>query len=797
MPFPVTNPWRAPVNSGNDWGDIRWNINNQIDLIAKFYDKAEIDEMLSHIWGSGKMIVVPVLPATWEDWFIYLVSHDGTGNPPFDMYIWTEDDTFQLIWNTNVDLSNYYTKAESDTRYQRKLIAGEHIDLNDLTNEISADLSDYYTQQEVQDLIDAIDTVKMQRVESLPTTWIQNIIYLLPTADPDVYEQWIWEVDTSVTPAVWSWKLVWTMEIDLSDYYTKTESDDRFLQIVDEKVLVYPFPVIGDDITEIVEMLQDGKAIILSTYDENDPDNAIFWLIKEYTDTQIFVDKPTQKEIYTFDANNEVTSISVDSEQPLYRRDYRWTDSTDDKIRNSFSQNKEYSTDTTLILDDVIGAYASWMPYKLVVTNSDTTNPITLTLGTDIENPKDFDLVIWPEEKVSYMLIREWNKLNIRWASNELDKYYTKTQVNDLLDEKQDKLTDGAGITGDLTDNQRLSVVNLTGKVIDWITTSSLWNYIKSKITGAISWVITNNLTVSRAVQSDSNGKLSVSATTATELGYVRGVTSAIQTQLDSKIDTAGTGLTKDGTTLKHSNSVTANTTNWLKYFQYDAQGHITSWTNKTLGRGIDDQSNVIWHSNTAITAKTTEAIYPTKIDAYWHVTSAWTWQAITDQFRSAAANQILNRTGANTMWKACWKMVGIFTRRITQSLTTDTMNNINLTASNDTDSSYVSLTSNACRIAKTGIYRIDITARLQDSVTNTSAYKHWNVSVTNSNDGNEWGCWISTYMRHKITTTFYVYYTANTLIKPMIYPVKIGAITWSTDILSYVTMVVTCVKES
>ena len=74
--------------------------------------------------------------------------------------------------------------------------------------------------------------------------------------------------------------------------------------------------------------------------------------------------------------------------------------------------------------------------------------------------------------------------------------------------------------------------------------------------------MITSNLTVSRAVQSDSNGKLSVSATTATELGYVRGVTSAIQTQLDSKIDTAGTGLTKDGTTLKHSNSVTANTTN-------------------------------------------------------------------------------------------------------------------------------------------------------------------------------------------------------------------------------------------
>ena len=43
-------------------------------------------------------------------------------------------------------------------------------------------------------------------------------------------------------------------------------------------------------------------------------------------------------------------------------------------------------------------------------------------------------------------------------------------------------------------------------------------------------------ITASRAVASDANGQLVASATTATELGYVSGVTGAIQTQIDGKI---------------------------------------------------------------------------------------------------------------------------------------------------------------------------------------------------------------------------------------------------------------------
>lgn len=45
---------------------------------------------------------------------------------------------------------------------------------------------------------------------------------------------------------------------------------------------------------------------------------------------------------------------------------------------------------------------------------------------------------------------------------------------------------------------------------------------------------------------------------------------------VSGKIDTAGTGLSKTGTTLNHSNSITAVTTAALKKVKFDAQGHIT-----------------------------------------------------------------------------------------------------------------------------------------------------------------------------------------------------------------------------
>ncbi len=54
---------------------------------------------------------------------------------------------------------------------------------------------------------------------------------------------------------------------------------------------------------------------------------------------------------------------------------------------------------------------------------------------------------------------------------------------------------------------------------------------------GAVSTIKDSNLTASRALISDSSGKVAVSDVTSAELSYLDGVTSSIQTQLNAKLD--------------------------------------------------------------------------------------------------------------------------------------------------------------------------------------------------------------------------------------------------------------------
>ena len=73
--------------------------------------------------------------------------------------------------------------------------------------------------------------------------------------------------------------------------------------------------------------------------------------------------------------------------------------------------------------------------------------------------------------------------------------------------------------------------------------TSAIQTQIDAKqntITGAATTITTANLTASRAVVSDASGKIDVSAATSTEVGYLSGVTSAIQTQINAKQNSLG-----------------------------------------------------------------------------------------------------------------------------------------------------------------------------------------------------------------------------------------------------------------
>ena len=106
--------------------------------------------------------------------------------------------------------------------------------------------------------------------------------------------------------------------------------------------------------------------------------------------------------------------------------------------------------------------------------------------------------------------------------------------------------------------SKQLTSTSVTATELGYVSgvTSSIQTQINSLTastgatpTGAISDVYTTNLTASRATVSSATGKLTTSEVTATELGYVAGVTSAIQTQLNTmnaNIQPAPTGAISD-----------------------------------------------------------------------------------------------------------------------------------------------------------------------------------------------------------------------------------------------------------
>jgi hypothetical protein len=123
------------------------------------------------------------------------ISINGTSTnmyaptPPTKLSELTNDTNF--ITNTVNNLTNYYKKSET------------------------------YTQAEVDALISAIVTLNVLVVQTLPTEDISTTtIYLVPKATAetqDIYDEYIYVNN--------AWEHIGSTEIDLSNYYTKTQID--------------------------------------------------------------------------------------------------------------------------------------------------------------------------------------------------------------------------------------------------------------------------------------------------------------------------------------------------------------------------------------------------------------------------------------------------------------------------------------------------------------------------------------------------------------------------------------------
>ena len=125
---------------------------------------------------------------------------------------------------------------------------------------------------------------------------------------------------------------------------------------------------------------------------------------------------------------------------------------------------------------------------------------------------------------------------NSNWDTLDTEIQALKDDTIDGLSPNKVVVSDNAGklSTGEITTTELNYLSGATGNIQDQL------NNMDIDISGAASTIKTDNLTSNRVVISNGDGKIAVSPVTSTELNYLDGVTSNVQTQFNGKVSKSG-----------------------------------------------------------------------------------------------------------------------------------------------------------------------------------------------------------------------------------------------------------------
>lgn len=257
----------------------------------------------------------------------------------------------------------------------------------------------------------------------------------------------------------------------------------------------------GEIPTKLSELTNDSK--FLTSYTETDPtvpDWAKAANRPTYTYEEVGADK----------AGTASSAVSIHNSNQSAHNDIRIA------ISGVSDELDEVSKTVNTIKEDVDNFFKD---ADLTAHAKDTLKEIQTYIDTDVE-------------AAAQMAASIANKADSKHDHDGI--YYTETEINtkidainDSINKKQDELTFDSTPTSNSTKP---------------VTSGGVYTALSGKqatITGGATTIASSNLTASRALVSNSDGKVAVSAVTSTELGYLDGVTSAIQTQINGKAPTA------------------------------------------------------------------------------------------------------------------------------------------------------------------------------------------------------------------------------------------------------------------
>ena len=253
-----------------------------------------------------------------------------------------------------------------------------------------------------------------------------------------------------------------------------------------------------------------------------------------------------ERKIAQFDANASTRTSEFDSHASAKTSEMEdaldaHTDGKKTELNNHTATKKaeldSHASPKTSEMEDVLDAHTDGK--KTELNNHTTTKKAELDSHTSSNKGELDDYEALKESELNSYTSSKKTELNNHTTTKkgELDSHEAAkedeldTYTNGLKPSLQAYVTEAEGAAADSANSAASSEASANRSEGAAKKAEGLVN-----VSGAASTIIADNLTASRALISNSSGKVVVSPATSTELGYLGGVTGNIQTQLNGKL---------------------------------------------------------------------------------------------------------------------------------------------------------------------------------------------------------------------------------------------------------------------
>ena len=255
--------------------------------------------------------------------------------------------------------------------------------VSDLTNYYLK--SDTYNKNEVDQMVAAIKQFELVSVQTLPTASANTMgkLYFVPSANPqtqNVKDEYITLAVTENNTTTYSWECIGSTEVNLTNYYTKSQTDDAITAALNTALASY------STTTQVGTLISTAINSALAAY-----------ATKEYVGQQV------QECAGTFRGTYD-SLVELEATTGNHHNDYAWVKVTDSDGDNDYDRYKyngsawvyEYRLNNTHFTSDELAAIRSGMTtakrekLDALPTNAELTTKLNaLTRRTRLT---DFDL---------------------------------------------------------------------------------------------------------------------------------------------------------------------------------------------------------------------------------------------------------------------------------------------------------------------------------------------------------------------------------------------------------------------